>query len=205
MHLSVAVPNRRPRGSRCGFAYLREAQNVFDDVIGARLNTVRTALNTVSDVLGLALDRAALSPQDGRAASLEPVELLTGQSAVAIGADGRGYAVTRLERRPNRDQDDALTLAGDGLQASLLGQDATSGGPTCLLGGRAGCATGALGGRCRAANRRLGGPAALSRGVSLSCGGGLLGGCLTLGSGLRGHWISVPFVGVIDVSNYCLS
>ncbi|HET8976133.1 MAG TPA: hypothetical protein VFN15_05850, partial [Solirubrobacterales bacterium] len=27
-----------------GFAYLREAQNVFDDVIGARLNTVRTAL-----------------------------------------------------------------------------------------------------------------------------------------------------------------
>src|SRR4029453_13801349 len=47
------------------------------------------------------------------------------------------------------------------------------------------------GGRCGAANGRLGGPAALSFGVSLSCGGGLLGGCLTLGSGLRGHWISV--------------
>ena len=75
---------------------------MFDDIIGARLNTVRTALNTVSNVLGLALDCAALSPQDGCAASLEPVELLTGQSAVAVGADGRGYAVTRLERRPNR-------------------------------------------------------------------------------------------------------
>ena len=111
---------------------------MFDDVIGARLNTVRTALNTVSDVLGLALDCAALSPQDGCAASLEPVELLKGQSAVAVGADGRGYAVTRLERCPNRDQDDALSLAGNGLEACLLGQDATSGGPTCLLGGRAG-------------------------------------------------------------------
>ena len=183
----------------------RNAQNVFDDVIGARLNAVRTALNAVSNPFRLALDSAALSPQDGRAASLEPVELLTGQSAVAVGADGRGYTITRLERRSNRDQDDPLSLAGDGLEASLLGQDATSRGPTCLLGGRAGCATGALGGRCGAANGRLGGSGALSCGVSLSCGGSLLGGCLTLGSGLRGHWISVPFVGVIDVSNYCSS
>jgi hypothetical protein len=106
---------------------------VFDDVIGARLNTVRTALNTVSNVLGLALDCAAISPQGGRTASLEPVELLTGQSAVAVGADGLGYAVTRLEHRPNRDQDAALSLAGDGLETSLLGRDATSGRPTCLL------------------------------------------------------------------------
>jgi hypothetical protein len=50
---------------------------VFYDVIGARLNTVRTALDTVSDVLGLSLDCSALSPQDGCAASLEPVELFT--------------------------------------------------------------------------------------------------------------------------------
>ena len=96
----------------CCFAYLREAQNVFDDVIGARLKTVRAALNTVSDVLGLALDCAAISPQGGCAASLEPVELLTGQSAVAVGADGRGYAVTRLEHRPNRDQDDRAQPGG---------------------------------------------------------------------------------------------
>jgi hypothetical protein len=129
----------------CCFAYSREAQNAFDEVIGARLNAVRTALNTVSDVLGLALDCPALSPQRGCAASLEPVELLAGQSAVAVGADGRGYAVTRLEHRPNRDQDAALSLAGDGLETSLLGRDATSGGPTCLFGSRAGCATGALG------------------------------------------------------------
>jgi hypothetical protein len=178
---------------------------VFDNVIGARLNAVRATLNTVSDVLGLALDCSALSPQGGCAASLEPVELLTRQSAVAVGADGRGYAVARLERRPNRDQDDALSLAGDGLEASLLGRDATSGCPTCLPGGSAGGSTGALGGRCGAASGRLGVPAALSCGVSLSCGGGLLGGCLTLGSGLWGHWISVPFVGGIDVSHYCSS
>ena len=69
---------------------------MFDDVIRARLNAVRTALNTFSHVLGLTLDCAALSPQGGCAASLEPVELLMGQSAVAVGADGRGYAVTRL-------------------------------------------------------------------------------------------------------------
>jgi hypothetical protein len=69
---------------------------VFDDVIGARLNTIRTALNSVSDVLGLAFDCAAISAQGGCAASLEPVELLAGQSAVAVGADGRGCAVTRL-------------------------------------------------------------------------------------------------------------
>jgi hypothetical protein len=129
----------------CCFAYSRDAQNAFDEVIGARLNAVRPALNTVSDGLGLALDCPALSPQDGCAASLEPIELLTGQSAVAVGAHDRGYAVTRLERRSNRDQDDALSLAGDGLEASLLGRDPTSGGATCLLGSRAGCATGALG------------------------------------------------------------
>ena len=69
---------------------------MFDDIIGARLNAVRTALNTFSHVLGLTLDCAALSPQGGCTASLEPVELLTGQSAVAVGPDGRGYAVTRL-------------------------------------------------------------------------------------------------------------
>ncbi len=144
------------------------AQNVFDDVIGPRLNAVRTALNAVSNPFRLALDSAALSPQDGRAASLEPVELLTGQSAVAVGADGRGYAVTRLERRSNRDQNRALSLAGDGLETGLLGRDATSRGPTRLLARRAGFATGALGGRCGAANGRLGGPAALPGGVSLS-------------------------------------
>jgi hypothetical protein len=73
---------------------------VFDDVIGARLNTVRTALNTVSDVLGLALDCAALSPQDGCAASLEPVELLTGQSAARWVSASNAVAATlaALER-----------------------------------------------------------------------------------------------------------
>ena len=122
----------------CCFAYSREAQNVFDDVIGARLNAVRTALNTVSDVLGLALDCAAISPQAVAPRRSNRLSCSTGQSAVAVGADGRGYAVTRHERRPNRDQDDALSLAGDGLEASLLGRDATSGGPTCLFGSRRG-------------------------------------------------------------------
>ena len=177
---------------RC-FAYSRDAQNAFDEVIGARPNAVRTALNTVPDVLGLALDCPALSPQDGCAASLEPIELLTGQSAVAVGPDDRGYAITRLERRSNWDQNDALSLAGDGLEASLFGRDATSRGPTCLLRGRAGCATGALGGRCGAANGCFGGLAALSCRVSLSCGGGLLGSCLTLGSGLSGHCDAIGF------------
>ena len=59
---------------------------MFDDVIGARLNAIRTALSTVSDVLGLALDCSALSPQDGCAASLEPVraETLKRSSAAAV-------------------------------------------------------------------------------------------------------------------------
>src|SRR6478672_1346569 len=169
------------------------------------MDAIRTALNSVSDVLGLALDCPALSPQDACAASLEPVELLIGQSAVAVGADQRGHAVTRLERRPNLDQHDPFGLAGDRFEASLLGRNAAGGGPTCLLGGRAGCATGALGGACGTTNGRLGGPAALFCGVSLSGGGGLFGGCLTLGSGLLSHWISLPFVGAIDVSNSCSS
>jgi hypothetical protein len=85
------------------------------------VDIVSAALDAFPNVLGLALDCAAVTPQSGRATSLESVELLAAESTVPIGAEGRGYAVTRLERGANRDQHAALSLTGDVSEASALG------------------------------------------------------------------------------------
>jgi hypothetical protein len=187
------MPKRNVRGLYCRpKANLRETQDSLDDTVSARLDIVGAVLDAFPNVLGLALDCAPITPQRGRATSLESVELLAAEPTVAVGAKGRGYAVSRLERSANRDQQGTLSLTADRSEASALGRGASSDASGRLLGGRAHSAGSALGGGCCAASGCLGGTAALFCGVSLTRGGGLLGGRLTLGSGLRSHMFGFP-------------
>ena len=75
---------------------LREASNSLDDAICPRLDAVRTGLHPVPSVLGMALDRTAVSPQRGGASPLETVEPLARELAVYVGPHDCGNAIARL-------------------------------------------------------------------------------------------------------------
>jgi hypothetical protein len=62
------MPSSRPDSPPAPLSSdLRDAPDPLDDLIGARLEAVRPALDAVPNVLGLALDRTALAAQGGRA------------------------------------------------------------------------------------------------------------------------------------------
>src|SRR4051794_4634462 len=74
---------------------LREASNSLDDAICPRLDAVRTGLHPVPSVLGMALDRTAVSPQHGGASPLETVEPLSRELTISVGPHDCGNAIAR--------------------------------------------------------------------------------------------------------------
>lgn len=105
---------------------LREASNPLDDVIRPGLDAVRTGFHPVASLLGTSLDRTAVSPQGGGASPLETVEPLPRQLAVSVRPHDCGYPIARLQRGPDRNQNDALGLSADCLEAEPLGGEAAS-------------------------------------------------------------------------------
>ena len=105
---------------------LREASNSLDDAICPRLDAVRTGLHPVPSVLGMALERAAVSPQRGGASPLETVEPLARELAISVGPHDCGNAIPRLQRGTDRNQNDALGLSPDRLETEPLSRETTS-------------------------------------------------------------------------------
>src|SRR5436190_21218681 len=100
-----------------------DVADALDDVVGLGLQAVDAAVHVASNPLGLALDRAPAAPHRGGAATLEPVQPLGGATSVRIDPKRVGHAVPRFEGSSDRNQDCALGLPAQRLQAPPLGLD----------------------------------------------------------------------------------
>jgi hypothetical protein len=85
------------------------------------VDAVGVALDVVADVPGASLDGIPVPSQGGRSAALEAVEPRARLPGIAVGLDKLGDPIARLERGADLDQECALELASESVDAKPLG------------------------------------------------------------------------------------